>query len=224
MRAVFIGASATTINTAQMLLKRGHDVVIVEQHKERIAAISPSIDCGFLHGDGSKPAILRESDPEHTDVLYCLTSNDQTNILASLVGRSIGFKRVVTRLEDPELVHMCIELGLEDVIIPSHTIARHLAEMFEGYDPLEVSAKIRGDARIFSFVIEAADAGALAELDLPSDSRVICLYRNDRWLLPEDDTVLQRDDEVVIITAAKNINALSERWVGAGRSSTASGH
>jgi trk system potassium uptake protein TrkA len=105
-------------------------VVIIEQDKERIDALTEEIDCGFLHGDGSKPAILREADPEGTQVLFALTGNDQANILASLVGRSLGFKRVVTKIEDPELEHICKELGLEDVIVPSRTIGRFLAERY----------------------------------------------------------------------------------------------
>ncbi len=103
-------------------------------------------------------------------------------------------------------------LGLGDTIIPSLTIARHLGEMFEGHDPLEISAKIRGDARIFSFVVHDKDSRRLSELDLPKKSRVVCLYRGDEWLLPDEDTRLAPDDEVVIITAAPNLERLTERW------------
>ncbi len=46
--------------------------------------------------------MLQETDPAHTDFLFCLTGNDQTNIIASLIGRSQGFKRVITGIEDPE--------------------------------------------------------------------------------------------------------------------------
>ena len=215
MRAVFVGAGTTTVATAQLLLRRGHEVVVIEKSKERIDALSGVLDCGFLHGDGGKPAILREADAEHTDVLYCLTNDDQSNILASLVGRSLGFRRVITRVDDPELVHICVELGLEDVIIPSNTIARHLGEVFEGHDPLEISARIRGDARIFSFVVTEADAGPLARLELPERTRVICLYRGDKWRLPAQDTVLAADDEVILITAARNLESLTARWVPA---------
>ncbi len=221
MRAVFVGASTAAVATAQLLLRRGHEVVVIEKSRERIESLSDTLDCGFLHGDGGRPAILREADAGHTDVLYCLTNDDQANILASLVGRSLGFPRVITRVEDPELVHMCVELGLENVIIPSHTIARYLGEMFEGRDPLEITANIRGEARIFSFVAQQADAGPLERLELPDLTRVVCLYRGDKWLLPEADTKLAADDEVILITAARNLEALTERWAsGPDRSPT----
>jgi trk system potassium uptake protein TrkA len=212
MRAVFIGASSSSVMTARMLLKRGHEVVIIEQSKETIDALSHELDCGYLHGDGSKPAMLREAGPEHTDVLYCLTDNDQANILASLVGRSLGFKRVVTKITDPEFMHVCIELGLEDTIIPARTIGRYLAQMFEGHDPLEISAMIKDEARVFSFVAREDDERRIGDLKLPAGSRVMCLYRREKFMLPDDDASLEAGDEVVLITHSKNLKALSERW------------
>jgi len=218
MRAVFVGAGSLVVKTAHLLLGRGHEVVIVESDKERIDALTEELDCGFLHGDGSKPAILREADPGRTDVLYCLTNNDQANIIASLVGRSLGFGRVVTKIEDPEFEHICIELGLENTIIPARTIGRYLADMFEGKDPLELSTMIRDEARGFSFVARKDDEMRIDALGLPKNSRAICIYRDDKFLLAEDDTVLKAGDEVVIITHRDNLTALAERWTPTERS------
>jgi trk system potassium uptake protein TrkA len=214
MRAVFVGAGKLALMTARLLLKRQHEVVIIECDREVIENLSEELDCGFLLGDGSKPAILKETDPAQTDILYCLTGNDQTNILASLVGRSIGFKRVVTKIEDPEFEHICIELGLEDTIIPSRTTGRHLADMFEGQDPLELSTMIRDEARVFSFVVkEGAMSDVVSDLHLPNGSRVICLYREGKFIIPETDTRLKIDDEVVVLTHRKNLPTLHERYL-----------
>lgn len=216
MRAVFIGTGVLTIATARYLLKRGHEVVIIERDKEVIQELSPEIDCGFLHGDGSKPAILREADPEHTDVLFCLTRSDQANIIAGLVGRSLGFKRVVTKIDDAEFAHICLELGLEDTIIPARTVARHLADMCEGRDPLELSTMIRDEARAYSFVARPGQAGPLAELDLPEQTRVVCIYRQDRLIIPDARTQLKPEDEVVLLTHRDRLEDLKAQLTAAG--------
>ena len=213
MRAVFMGAGAIARMAAQFLLERGHEVVIVEQDKTVIDELSQSMDCGFLHGDGSKPAILEEADPESTDVLYCLTGNDQANILASLVGRSLGFERVVTKIEYEELEHICLELGLEDTIVPARTIGRYLSDLFEGQDPTELTTMIRHDARVVSFVVRDNQVGPLADLELPESTRIVCLYRKNRFLLPDDRTRLQESDEVVLITHRDQLPEITERWV-----------
>jgi trk system potassium uptake protein TrkA len=212
MRGVFIGAGTLAVMTAKLLLKRGHEVVVVERDKERIDLLSHEMDSGFVNGDGTRPAILREVDPGENDILFCLTGDDQANILASLVGRSLGFGRLVTKIDDPELEHICIELGLEDTIIPSRTIGRYLADMFEGKDPLELSTMIREEARVFSFVIKEEDVASVDELKLPESSRIICLYRDGKLIIPEPGTALKGEDEVVVITHRKRLDELKKRW------------
>jgi trk system potassium uptake protein len=213
MRAVFVGASSIAVMAARFMLKRGHEVVIIERNRERIDALSEQLDCGFLHGDGSTPALLREADPEHSDCLFCLTGQDQTNILASLVGRSLGFARVVTKIEDPEFEHVCIELGLEDTIDPALTIGRYLSDMLQGQDLLELSALVKDEARVFSFVAREEDAVVIDALDLPDESRVICLYRDEKFRYPEPDTKLESGDEVVVLTHSRNLVKLKQRWM-----------
>lgn len=212
MRAVIIGAGALAVMTARHLLRRRHEVIFIERDKERIDTLAEELDCGFLHGDGSKPALLREADPDKTDVLFCLTGNDQANIIASLVGRSLGFARVVTKIDDPEFEHICIELGLEDTIIPSRTIGRYLADSITGMDLLELSALIKEDARLFSFIAREADVMEISALKLPGDTRVVCLYREGSLLLPGRGDTLQAEDEVVVITRSKHLDELRARW------------
>jgi len=212
MRAVFVGASSIAIMTAGLLLKRGHEVVIIERDKERISTLTETLDCGVLNGDGSKPAILKEADPTHTDLLFCLTGDDQANILASLVGSSLDFKRVVTKIVDPELEHICIELGLDETIIPARTIGRLLADKFEGRDPLELSTMIRDEARIFSFVLPDKFTGTIAALELPDNARVVCVYRQDKLIIPDDDTKLAAEDDVVVIVRQDLLPELEKRW------------
>jgi trk system potassium uptake protein TrkA len=211
MKAIFVGASPTAIMTARSLLKRNHEVIIIERDKEKITELSNELDCGFLLGDGSKPSLLREANPEKTDMLYCLTGHDQTNIIASLVGRSLGFARVVTKIEDPSYEHICIELGLEATIIPSRTIGRHLADMFEGRDLFELSTMFRYDASTFSFVAQEKHVGVISDLALPKASRIICMYRNEQLIIPDENERIELDDEVIIITQWKNLEALHEQ-------------
>jgi len=212
MRAVFVGAGALTVNTSRQLLGRGHEVVIIEIDREVIDALSGELDCGFLHGDGAKPAVLREADPEHTDYLFCFTGSDQTNIIAGLVGQSLGFRAVVPKIDDPEFEHICIELGLTHTVIPSRSVGRYLADLFEGRDPLEITGMVRGDARIFSFVARAEDETTIAELGLPRSSRVVCVYRKGEFLLPDGHSRLHEGDEVIVIAQRDSIPDLEERW------------
>jgi trk system potassium uptake protein TrkA len=212
MRIAFIGAGEVVVMTARALIAQGHEVVIIEADRALIDELAEELDCSFLHGDGSKPAILREVGPEQTDMLFCLSDNDQANLIASLVGRSLGFKRIVTSIQDVEFEGICHELGLENIIVPGRTISRYLVDMVRGLDPLELSTILKDDARFLTFTVRDQDAGTVAALDLPEGARVVSYYRDGNFALADAETTLQVGDEVVILTHSKHLAQLEERW------------
>lgn len=212
MRVVLIGASAIAVAAAKTLLARGQDVVLIERDKGRIDGLAETLDCGFLHGDGSRPAILKEAAPGETDILLCLTDHDQDNILASLVARTLGFRRIVTKIEDPEFQHICAELALTDTIIPDLNTARTLVDLVAGQGGTDLSAAIRGEVRFFSFIAREEDAGKVGELALPKDARVALVYRGEEPVFAGPETELQAKDEVVVLTHSRNLPTLQKRW------------
>jgi trk system potassium uptake protein TrkA len=196
-----------------MLLARHHEVVIIERDTAVIEQVRDELDVGFIQGEGTRPAILREADPEATELLFCLTHDDQANIIASLVARALGYRRVVTKIEDPELEHICAELGLAGSLVPMHTVGRYLADLAEGQDIIALSDILRGDTRVFSFRASADEAVTVEALHLPDDARVICLYRDgDTLAFADPDTRIQDGDEVVVLTRARVMKALRERF------------
>ena len=127
MRLVFLGATAVAVTTAEHLIEDGHQVIIIERDAERIKELDGKLDCAFLNGDGSKPDMVREADPAATDIFYCVTNHDQTNIIAGLIAKNLGVPRVVTIIENEDFLPICEQLGLTDTIVPVRTISRHLA-------------------------------------------------------------------------------------------------
>jgi trk system potassium uptake protein TrkA len=134
LRIVLIGASTLARTTAAKFLEASHEVVIIEKDKQVIEDISEEYDCSFVHGDGSRPHILEDVDPGHTDCLFCLSNDDTANILAALVARTLDFKRVVVRVEDIELLPICTQLGLDNIIVPDQRVGRELLAFAEGDD------------------------------------------------------------------------------------------
>lgn len=212
MRIAFVGAGEISVRTAELLIEAGHEIIIIERDKEKIDELSEKLDCSFLNGDGSKPDILREVAPKDTDALFCLTGNDEVNLIASLVGRTLGFKRVIPLLHDPEYEIICKELDLDDRILPSRTISRYLADMAKGLDILELSTVIKDEARFFTFTVEDDKVNSVADLELPEDAKVVCFYRDGKFHLADEETDLDDGDEVVILTYFDNIKELKERW------------
>ncbi|MCG6943404.1 MAG: NAD-binding protein [Thiohalocapsa sp.] len=212
MRTAFIGSNSLTVATAELLLADGHEVIMVERDRSRIDTLADRLDAGFVHGDGTSPDVLRDAEPENTDVLFCLLESDQTNILAALIGRSLGFARVVPRVNERQFQYIATELGLEDAVLPNQAVANHLRNLLGGEKSLELSSVIRDDATVFSFVAGESEAMTIEELDLPGRTRIVCLYRQQRFRLPDETRRIKTGDEIILICARDQLDELQRRW------------
>ena len=212
MRVVFTGTGPLTVMAAELLLKKGCEVVIIDPDQAKLDELSDTLDCGFINQNGSRPSILREVSPENTDALLCLSDSDQDNILASLVGRSLGFKRVITKIEDPDFQHICLELELDDVVIPDRETARALVDMLEGRQHFDLASAIKGDIRFYNIIVGDDGPATVADLELPDHTKVIALTHDNDSAVATEDMALAPGDEVIVITTEQALAKLKKRF------------
>jgi len=211
MRVVIIGASALALHTSEALIENGHQVLIIEKDKARIEELSDHLDCAFLHGDGSQPDLLREADPPHADVLMCLSNHDQTNIIAGLVARNLGYARVVTVIEQEDFQGLCEELGLTETFIPLRNISHQLVELTE--QPTAAPALdtlFKHDAALRGLTL-ATGGLTLDQMALPEGARVAGFYRDKALLFPDAGTRFEAGDELLILAREESLKALDKR-------------
>jgi trk/ktr system potassium uptake protein len=214
MRIVFIGASTQTVESARSVLAKGHEVVIVDRQEDRLKTLEEmGLDCGLVHGDGSRPAVLSELGPGNTDFLFCMTGTDQDNILAALAGKRLGFDRVVAMIEDSDFSGLCAELGLEDVLIPSQETANAVADRVAGIESVDLSPLIKTGIRFFSFAARKSEEGTVADLDLPEGARALAVTRAGETELTGEETRIREHDSVYVVCSQGQVKKLRERFI-----------
>lgn len=210
MRIVVVGASRFGINTATQLIEKGHEVLMIDKDLERLEEIGEQLDCGMIHGDGSTPSIQREAFADHADVLILLTNVDNVNILAAIVGRSVGFERVIPQIVGSEFLAACTELGLEDLITPHQTVAHSIVEMLEEKEESTLDLNFGSNMLVRRYWIGENKAGKrIDEMGLPKTCRVLGIVRDEIDKLVSDDTKIERDDCIVVIVEKDSEEELS---------------
>lgn len=212
---VFVGASPLTELTARMIMAKGHDAVIVSPDERMLEAYSESLGCGLVHGDGTRPAILREVSPKHTHFLFCLGRSDQSNIISALVGRALGFRRIITKIDDPDFEQVCTELDLQDTIMPQEEVAEALVDMTTGQQRAALSATIRGQVRFHAFNVPAdLDGKRAGEVDLGKHTRAVAVNRheNDKSEVVDETVKLHKHDELVVVTHESELDRLRKTF------------
>lgn len=213
MRVVIADASSLGLATARKMIEAGHEVVLVDRDRAHLKEIGETLDCGLIEGDATHPSTLREAANDEACMLFALSESDQRNVLCALVGRSIGFERVVPQIVDPELLSVCDELGLEDVIAPNETVAASLRDMIDDQQEADSAVRLSGELRLTQVRIREKRAGmAPKDLEIGERSRPVALRRGDSEQLMQDDTVLEEDDEVIILGHRDDMKAILEKF------------
>ncbi len=214
MRVVFIGASAQAVEAARSVLASGHDVVIVDSDEDRLQRLEETdLDCAFVHGDGSRPAVLSEIGPAATDFLFCMTGSDQNNILAALAGKRLGFERVIAMIEDSDFGGLCAELGLEDVLIPNQETANAVNDRVAGIESVDLAPLMKTGIRFFSFAAREGEEGTVAELQLPGGARALAVVRLQEVELATNETRIQEHDTVYVVCTQDLVKELRKRFI-----------
>ena len=216
MRIVIVGASRFGVATAEQLADAGHEVVMVDRDGARLAELSEDLDIGLLEGDGSLPSVLRDAMGDGADALILLTNVDDVNILAALVGKSVGYPRVVPQIVRRQLLAVCEELGLENLITPHATVARSIVRTLESRHDAALDLRARRGFDVLGYRVGAAHAGKRIDaLDLPAEARVIALTRHEEDRLVDPGTELEAGDQLIVAVAAEAQQRMDEIFADA---------
>src|SRR5690606_15275304 len=102
-----------------------------------------------------------------------------------------------------------------DVLIsPEHLVTQHITRLIEYPGTLQVLEFSKGLARLVA--IRATEGGPLVGRELSYlrthmpkiDTRVAAIFRKDRAIMPQGDTVIEDGDEVFFIAAADHIRSV----------------
>lgn len=212
MRIVIGGATRLGAILAGQLIENDHEVVIIDQDSHRLEELAEHLDCGMIHGDASHPSTLREAAGDSNDVLVALTDSDEDNVLCALVGRSIGFNRVIPRIGETELGAICEELGLEDFIASDDALAASLLASIEEDRSPGHESPLSGNFRITAFDAEGGLEGRkLDDIDLGNKVRFIALHREEGDHFADADIELQRGDRLMLIGGREALREARDR-------------
>lgn len=200
MRVVILGASRFGAAIAEKLIEENHEVVLIDKDRDRLEKLSERLDCGMIEGDGTMPSALEETFRDKKDAFVAVTNASEDNILAALVARSIGFGRVIPQIVTSQLVNVCRQLELHDVINPHATVAESIADALEDKTTLENEAVFRNELCLKRVMVpDTLDGTTFGKIDLPDGARGIAVIAQDSERLLSSDTVLSAGDSLLFV-------------------------
>ena len=219
MKIIILGGGSIGGSVAKELSSEENDVVVIDNNDENLEQIKSVEGIQTIHGNGSSPTTLAKAGLDEDSLLLCLTDSEETNLLASLIGKQkFNAGRIVCRLKGSEYTKIAKEITpfVDFFINPEDLITDEIRSLLHHPGALEILDFADGKIKLVS--VYAKQSGILVgrqikELkdDLPEyETRIPAIYRGDDLIIPNGSTTINEGDEVYFIADEKHIEDVTK--------------
>ncbi|MBN1436989.1 MAG: Trk system potassium transporter TrkA [Sedimentisphaerales bacterium] len=207
MRVILAGAGEIGWFVAEQVSAAGHDVTLIEHNEGRVREASNELDVRALPGLASSAKALVEAGIANADLLVALTGSDETNLVCASIGRRLGAKNTIARVDDV-LYRKATEIsysehfGIDDLISPEMLTALNLASIVRNPGSLAVEHFARGTLEMQQFWTDrgAKNVGKpLHQIQLPNDVRIGSIQRDNQIIIPNGNTEILHNDLITLV-------------------------
>ena len=201
-----IGGGDVGLHLAERLdTLRNIDVRIIERDQRRGEILAARLRHALvLNGDGTDLSLLEAEDIARTDVLVSVIDNDEKNLLASLLGRQLGVRRIITRVSKPANLRLFERVGVDVAISARGAAVASVLHDIEGGQASLLAVLEEGEGRILEVHVPPAyHERSLRELDSPRDSIVAAIIRDSEVIVPRGTDTLRGGDRLLVFSTGQ---------------------
>jgi trk system potassium uptake protein len=130
MKIIIAGAGDVGFHLAKLLSYESQDTYIIDFDGDRLNYINNHLDVITKKGDATSIKLLKEIGIEKADLLIAVTDSQNTNFTISVIGKSLGVKKTIARIDNPEFLNNCEidfkKFGVDFMISPQELAANEI--------------------------------------------------------------------------------------------------
>lgn len=186
-------------------LENDYQVKIIEVNRERAQWLAEQLpDCLILRGEATDENLLDNEQVDRCDLFLALTSDDEDNIMSSLLAKQMGARKVVAIINRSRYVDLLQGGKIDVAISPAQaTIGALLAHVRQG-DIVAVHSLRRGEAEAIELIAHGDKSNSrvvgrkVEEIKLPQGANLAALIRGEKVIMAHHDTVIENEDHVIV--------------------------
>jgi trk system potassium uptake protein TrkA len=211
-------------------VENDYQVKVIDRNKRHAEWLAENVKSALvLQGDATDEKLLDEENVDQMDLFLALTNDDENNIMAALLAKRMGARRVAALINRRAYADLVQGSQIDIAISPAQTsIGTLLAHVRRG-DVVAVHSLRRGAAEALELVvhgdaqssqvvgrrieelpvIKGATIGAIVR-KLPQPETVVLRddlaeTREYKVIMAHHDTVIQAEDHVIVFVVSKKL-------------------
>ncbi|HKI60608.1 MAG TPA: Trk system potassium transporter TrkA, partial [Mariprofundaceae bacterium] len=211
---MIVGGGNVGFIVAQELESLGVSIKIIEYNPQRAEWLAEQLDESIvIQGDALDRELLEEEAIDGMDDFLALTNDDETNILGSLIAQKYNVPHVVTLVNRAIYTDLVRQIGLDITVSPRFTTASSILRHVR-------KGRILGMSPLGDGTLEVLEAVALEtsnilntplnDLELPANTVIGAIVRDEKVIIPDGTTQIQPDDHVLLVTQGTSLRAVEK--------------
>ncbi len=208
------GAGRIGLALARRLEALDVKVILIEEDEALAREASEELtEATVIRGVPTDQSLLEEEEIKRVASFVAVTHDHETNLVAGLLAKRLGAGRAIVLVDNPALVDLVGEIGIDAIISPRVLVIGLALETIRG-------GHVRSVAQLLEDRIEIVEAeavkgsqltsGTLADVKLPRGVLVAALRRGEKLLVPRGSDGAEPGDRVLFITTTENASKLAD--------------
>ncbi len=237
MYILVVGSGKIGYPLIKAMLAMGHEVLAIEKNPLRCESLYEELGSVAFKGDGTEVQVLRAAGAARADVVIAVTTRDEDNLAICQIAKSLfNIAKTIAVVKNPQNEALFRLLSVDVTVNSTHLILSTIEKEVPGHSLVHLmNLKSRGwesgegvaltplnttPHLLVSINIppDAAIAGTqLEEIELPPNSFISLVVKNEGPVLPSEDVVLDSGDDIVAVTSPEEEQILYETLTGVER-------
>lgn len=213
---VIMGGSGVGEQTARKLDGvPGISIRILERDAKRAQELAQQFtgQVMVLVGDATDLDLLMEERIGDANVFIACTADDEVNMMACQLSRSLGVERTVAMVNKSAYRQIYDLLGIDLALSPRILCANQILRFVRSGSVSSIA--VIGDGRAEVLELEAHFKGGKGErrvknLGLPRGAVIGSLIRGEDVIIPTGETVVEEGDQVILFTLPENLESVEQ--------------
>jgi len=219
MNIIIAGDGEVGFHLAKQLADENHNITIIDPHEELLKMVGSHTDLMTITGDSTSISVLNKADVRKADLLISVVHNEQTNIITAILGKKLGAKRTIARVNsleniNDENIEIYRELGIDALVSPEDIASNEIIYLLHQTAATEVYDFSGGKLSLFLIRLEEnapvvhKTLNRIAEEFVNLDFRAGAIKRNSQTLIPKGEDMFLPGDLSYVITKPEGVEDL----------------
>jgi trk system potassium uptake protein TrkA len=221
MKIIIAGAGDVGFHLAQLLSIENQDIILIDSNQDVLDYAGGHLDLLTLKGDATSFDVLSKANVENADLFLAVTTLENSNLISCILAKKLGAKQTIARVNNPEYLlpankEVFEKLGVDLLISPRQLAVEEIYRLVKQCSFTDVFDFEDGKISVTGVTLdEKSPLNGLRLSDFPHfakdlDIRVLVILRSFETIIPNGDTVFQKNDHVYFISKKEKIKILQQ--------------